>query len=96
LELLDQIHCNVQTRARLRRTLGEAGFSETKLWLKNDFTRTSSTFQALPEGFIKRALAVLLERVLGHPRVVAIFSFLGLAEWACPSIYGVARPGSEG
>lgn len=96
LELLDQIHCNVQTRARLRRTLGEAGFSQAELWLKNDFTRTSSTFQALPEGFIKRALAVLLERVLGHPRVVAFFSLLGLAEWACPSIYGVAHPGSEG
>lgn len=91
LALLDQIHCNVQTRERLRRSLEEAGFSQLTLWLRNDFTHTSSTFQRLPEGVLKRALAVLFDQVLGHPRVIALFSHLGLAEWACPSIYCVAR-----
>lgn len=90
LELLDRIHCNVQTRSRLHETVEKAGFLQPKLWLRNDFTRTSSTFQRLPEGPLKRVLAVLLEQVLGHPRVIAFFSALGLAEWACPSIYCVA------
>ena len=44
---LRAIHCNVQTRATLERALKEAGFTIERLWLRNDFARTSSAFHAL-------------------------------------------------
>lgn len=92
LAMLDQIHCNVQTRASLREVLKCAGFSDLNLFLKNNFTLTSSSFQRLPEGVLKSLLAFLLERVLGHSKVVEAFSKLGLIEFACPSLYCVAKP----
>jgi SAM-dependent methyltransferase len=96
LDHLNEIHCNVQTRQSLRSAVLSAGFAEPRIWLRNDFTLTSSTFQRLPEGFIKNTLALVLESGLGHPVVGKLFALVGLAELACPSIYCVARPGDAG
>lgn len=87
LERLDAIHCNVQTRESLRCALEDSGLLPDKIWLSNDFTRTSTSYQRLPEGLPKKILAFFLDRVLGHPLARRFFETFKLAEFASPSIY---------
>ena len=90
LDELDQIHCNVQTRAKLSAILASVDLSCDKMWLQNDFTLTSSTFQKLPAGRIKSLLGFFLDRVLGSSLLRELFSRLGILELASPSIYALA------
>jgi SAM-dependent methyltransferase len=83
---LDAIHCNVQTRSSLRTALERAGFKVERLWIRNDFTLTSSAFKALHPGAMKTLLGSFLDNVLGSAPVQAAFG-----EYAAPSIYAIAR-----
>lgn len=87
VEHSNRIHCNVQTRRRLRRALAEAGFTCDRVWLQNDFTRTSSVYQNLRSPGVKRAAKLLVDDVLGSPIVRSAMGVVGLAEFASPSIY---------
>ncbi len=87
IEHSNRIHCNVQTRRRLRRSLAEAGFTCERMWLQNDFTRTSSVYQNLRSPHMKRAAKLLVDDVLGSPIVRGAMGVVGLAEFASPSIY---------
>lgn len=91
LNLLNQIHCNVQTRNSLRQVLEQAGLVPESLWLANDFTLTSSSYQRLKDGPLKKALGFLLDVVLDSPLVTRVLGALGLLEYARPSIYCIAR-----
>lgn len=91
LNLLNKIHCNVQTRASLRQVLEQAGLEPERLWLQNDFTLTSSSYQRLRNGPLKRFLGFLLDTVLDSPLVTRLLKVLGLLEYARPSIYCIAR-----
>ncbi len=87
VEHSNRIHCNVQTRRRVRHTLAGAGFTCDRLWLQNDFTRTSSVYQNLRSPLLKRAAKLLVDDVLGSPIVRGAMGAVGLAEFASPSIY---------
>lgn len=92
LKELDGIHCNVQTRKRLRQVVDKAGLECQEMWLENDFTLTSSTYQGLPAGVVKSALGFFLDQVLGSEILKKLLSALGLLELARPSIYCLATP----
>lgn len=92
LALLDQIHCNVQTRSRLRTAVETAGFQVGDIWLQNDFTLTSSAYQRLSDGLIKKVIGFVLDHIMGNSFVQAVCDKLGLLELVSPSIYCVARP----
>jgi cyclopropane fatty-acyl-phospholipid synthase-like methyltransferase len=83
---LAAIHCNVQTRKSLRMALEQAGFVVEDIWLRNDFTLTSSAYQTLRPGLFKNLLGELLDNVLGSAPVRFVFG-----EYAAPSIYAIAR-----
>jgi SAM-dependent methyltransferase len=86
LARLDAIHCNVQTRSSLRGSLQSAGFEIERLWVTNDFTLTSSAYQALRPGRFKAVLGKVLDNVVGGHAMRGVFG-----EYAAPSIYAVSR-----
>ena len=87
VEQSNRIHCNVQTRRRLRRTLTGAGYACDRLWLQNDLTRTSSVYQNIRSHRVKRAAKFIAEDLVTAPVVGAVLAAAGLAEFAKPSIY---------
>ncbi len=87
VERSNRIHCNVQTRRRLRRVLGAAGLTCERLWLRNDLLRTSSVYQAMRPGWLKRAARLLGHRIPSSAPVRRIFAAVGLEELVKPSIY---------
>ncbi len=94
LDSLNTIHCNVQTRRTLERTLETAGFRVAQLWLENDFSATSSAFQALPEGVGKRSIRFFVDSVMGSGLARSVSEWLRFAEFTSPSIYCLAAPES--
>ncbi len=87
VEHSNRIHCNVQTRRRLRRTLAGAGFVCDRLWLRNDLTRTSSVYQNIRSHRVKPVAKFIAEDLVTAPVVGAALAAAGLAEFAKPSIY---------
>jgi len=88
---VDAIHCNVQTRARLRTTLTHAGLKVEKMFLSNDFVHTSSFYQGLPEGIVKSSLRLVFNDFLGNQKLAVILQQLGVAEFSSPSIYAICQ-----
>ena len=92
LATLDAIHCNVQTRASMHAALKRAGFSVDRIFLRNDLVHTSSLYQRLPDGIIKKGLRLIFNDFLGSRSVAALLRGIGVAEYASPSIYAICRP----
>jgi SAM-dependent methyltransferase len=90
----NRIHCNVQTRRRLRRALSSAGLACERLWLRNDLLRTSSAYQAMRPGPLKRAARLLACDLPSWPPLRALAAATGLAELVSPSIYCWCRKAS--
>ncbi len=94
VEHSNRIHCNVQTRRRLRRTLADAGFTCDRMWLQNDFTRTSSVYQNIRSQRIQRLAKLAADDLLGSRIASGVLSAVGLQEFAKASIYCLcSRPG---
>ena len=91
VEHSNRIHCNVQTRRRLRRTLAAAGFACDRMWLRNDFARTSSVYQNIRSPRIRRLAKLVADDLPGSRIVVGVLGAVGLAEFARPSIYCLCR-----
>jgi SAM-dependent methyltransferase len=91
-DLIDRIHCNVQTRATLARVVAKAGFGDMRLWLLNDFTLTSSQFNAMRAGPLKTLIRRVADDALNRPGVRTLVASLGLAEFAAMSIYCICTP----
>ena len=87
VEHSNRIHCNVQTRRRLRRTLIDAGYVCNRLWLQNDLTRTSSVYQNIRSRRVKRVAKFIAEDLVTAPVISRALAAAGLAEFAKPSIY---------
>ena len=87
----NRIHCNVQTRRRLRATLEQTGWVCDRLWLQNDFVKTSSVYQNMRPGRLKRVVRFIAEELISKPAVSRALVKLGLEECARPSIYCVCR-----
>jgi 2-polyprenyl-3-methyl-5-hydroxy-6-metoxy-1,4-benzoquinol methylase len=83
---LAAVHCNVQTGKSMRMALERAGFVVERIWLRNDFTLTSSTYKSLRPGLFKNLLGGLFDNVLGSAPVRTVFG-----EYAAPSIYAIAK-----
>jgi len=92
---LDAIHCNVQTRRSLTRTLGDAGWTIERLWLRNDFTLTSSSFQRMRDTPARRSIGWFAEVALNWPPVQKTSAILGLSEIVAPSIYAICSHASR-
>ena len=86
----------MQTRRRLRRTLAEAGFTCDRMWLQNDFTRTSSVYQNIRSPRVQRLARLVADDLLGSRVVSGALGLVGLAEFAGPSIYCLCSLGSPG
>ena len=50
-----ELHCNVQTRKSLMKSIQKAGLQCEKMWLENDFLLTSQYFHQLKEGIYKNS-----------------------------------------
>lgn len=87
MELIGQIHCNVQTRESISNSISNAGLRIDRIWLQNDLVMTSSEFQSWPEGFFKSCIKFLFQDFLNHKWINTLFGIVGLAEWVSPSIY---------
>lgn len=92
LSKLNSIHCNVQTQKSLRSSLETAGFVIEKMWLRNDLTRASSTFQNMSEGTLKSIIAWSQKNVIDSSLFCSITSMLRVDEVFQPSIYAICSP----
>lgn len=92
LEKINRIHCNVQSRKSLREVLRQAGLQVDQMWLQNDLLLTSSVFQQMAPGWRKRLIGYLFGHLLRSRMVINLLSWIGLAEYAAPSIYCLCTP----
>lgn len=91
VELSNKIHCNVQSRERLAASLRTAGLTCERMWLRNDLLKTSSVYQRLPPGLLRRTARTLAHDLPRLAPVRLLFRGLGLEELVAPSIYAVCR-----
>jgi len=87
LNSLNQIHCNVQTRRMLKQTLDEVGLNCQKMWLQNDIIQTSSAFQHMSDGFLKKIVKYVFDDFVKKPFIQTLCEKIGLSEFISPSIY---------
>lgn len=92
LSKLNAIHCNVQTQKSLRSTLETAGFTVEKMWLRNDLTKASSTYQNMPQGALKNLIDWSQKNVIDSSFFRSIISTMRIDEVFQPSIYAICSP----
>jgi cyclopropane fatty-acyl-phospholipid synthase-like methyltransferase len=87
LDRLNSIHCNVQTRDSLARTVERVGLRVERIWLENDLVLTSNVYQSMPPGTRKSAAKLLFNDLPRQPLVNGLARALKLEELISPSIY---------
>lgn len=93
---ISQIHCNVQTRKSLLEAIHRAPLICEKMWLQNDLILTSSAYKQMKSGPLKKMTRFLLHDMMRINSIERVFTLIGLAEYAKPSIYCICNKSTQG